>query len=60
MNDSVWRCFKKTMGLAVENPHHSKDTALKPFLLISEMKTCAISSSFSRPSLIAVVCGMSE
>ena len=30
------------------------------FLLISEIKTCAISSSFCRPSLIAVVCGMSK
>jgi len=44
----------------MKNPHSSKDTPLKPFLLISEIKTCAISSSFCKPSLIAVVCGMSE
>ena len=44
----------------MKKPHSSKDTPLKPFLLFSEMKTCAICFSFSRPSLIAVIYGMSE
>ena len=51
---------RKPWDLLMKNPHSSKDTPLKPFLLISEMNIYAISSSFSRPSLIAVVWGMSE
>lgn len=32
---------RKPWDLLMKNPHSSKDTPLKPFLLISEMKTCA-------------------
>ena len=49
----VNECSKITMGFADE-----KSTPLQGYT--SEIKTCAISSSFCRPSLIAVVCGMSK